>query len=275
MGRQYLRNRPRSNPKDPTTARIEGWPVKVAGDAVSTWSDVADRPQSGVAELGEPVDIGELRRTLGDAGIRRAAKDAGRKPPSARTIRRWVKQDRIPHALVEELAQRRGLVKRRGGIDAVAEQMGVSKTTVSNYQTGRTKSLRPTSQRGLEEVRTTDTLARAEVTDITDARGRKIRIADERGKLIRQPVITVTAAYEYRHGGKTSADYRTSRTFDIHLQPPDNEDFAAAEARGDHAASIAIIEKHLTLDYATTFEDFDDESGFHMQEVLDFQVDWQ
>ncbi|MFI5782611.1 hypothetical protein [Nocardia sp. NPDC051570] len=263
MARQYLRGRPRSTPAAPTTARLEGFPVQVAGDAVATWASAAADPDSGVAELSRPVTVGELREQIGAAGLRQAAIDAGRTPPSDRTIRRWIQQDRIPHDVVAELAQRRGLVTRFGGIKGGAAAMGVSDKTVSRYQTGKSASLRPTTERGLSEARATDALARA---DLADRRT---------GALQRRPAVTVTAAFQYRNSGTTSSDYRASRSFEIQLDEPVASDFAAAVAREDHAAAVAILERHLTLEYATTFADFDDDTGFHMESVLDFDVDWQ
>ena len=213
--------------------------------------------------MARPVEVGQLRSEIGADGLRQAAIDAGRRPPSARTIRRWVKNNRIPHPDIAELVQRRGLVHRYGGVKAAADAIGVSESTVSRFQRGETKTLRPTTERGVQEASATDALTRKGV-------------AERDGTLHRRPVVTVKAEYQYRNHGNTSDDYRAYRTFEIDLgEGVTSADFAMAAARSDHAAQIAILERHLTMDYATTFDRFDDDSGFHMNSVLDFEVDWQ
>jgi hypothetical protein len=79
---------------------------------------------------------------LGNEGLRQAAIDAGRTPPSDRTLRRWAQQGRIPHPDVLERAQRRAAIERLGGIDAVAAKIGRPRSAVSRYRSGETNELR-------------------------------------------------------------------------------------------------------------------------------------
>lgn len=264
MGQQFGRKVPRSTQPTPTTAKVSGQDVHIDGDAVRTWQNAAATPESGISDLRPDVDVKALRDTIGVDGIRRAAADAGRTPPSDRTIRRWVKNNRIPHSEVAERAQRRGWVTREGGINAAASKVGVSPSSISRYQQGQTSNFRQhRHQQAARNAQAADALTRA-------------GIADSAGNLVKPfATVRVSAAFEYRNNGKTSGDYRASRAFDISLDAIDSKEFADAAAQGDSASQVAILERHLSVDYASSFDDYNDDTGFHMVHVERFSVEWE
>lgn len=259
----FGRNVPRRSTPRAAQANVDGAEVHVDGDAVRTWNTAAADEDSGLTEVKSAWDVRNLRATIGADGIRQAAADAGRRPPSDRTIRRWVANNRIPHSEVAERVQRRTLVTSQGGVDEFATKMGLSPSAIRRYQRGQTSTFRQQRhRRGAEKEKAAATLAQA-------------GIADHDGNLLKSPRITLKGAFEYRANGKTSGDYRSSREFDIGgMDDTDAKDFADAVARDDAAAAIAVIERHLTTDYATSFDGFDDDTGFHMTHVSDVHIDW-
>lgn len=274
MARDFGRYIPRTTQPAAATANVNGQSVRIHGDALDTWETLAANPNSGVADISTTLDIRAVRDSIGVEGIRQAAIDAGRRPPSDRTVRRWIAANRIPHAGVADRVQRRSLVERQGGVKALAAKVGLSPSAISRYQQGQTGRFRQQRhRRAADEVRVADALTRA-------------GLADSRGNLVKDPHISVEAHFEYRNNGNTSSDYRTTRTFlipdgpgaGIAIAPLDSldaKDFAVAVARDDHAAAIAVIERHLTMNYAATFLDYDNGTGFHMEYVSDFTVDWR
>lgn len=266
MSRQRGRHDPRTTPEPAAqTGEVGFRSVPVAGDAIANFSTLAANPDAGIAGRGidAHLSVSDLRNSIGADGIRQAAINAGRRPPSDRTIRRWVKNNRIPHDGVDMRAQRRALVERNGGVAETASRLGVSPSTVSRYQQGVTTQFRSGRTRRAE--------ARVQAGDALNRAG----LADARGQLLRTPTISITATFEYRNDGKSSGDYRGARGFDIAgMNADDAQSFAHSIASGDHASAIAAIEQHLTLDYATTFADYDADTGFHIESINDFSIDW-
>ncbi len=56
----------------------------------------AQETSRGLAGLTSRVSVKQIRTEIGNDGLRQAAVDAGRTPPSDRTLRRWAQQGRIP-----------------------------------------------------------------------------------------------------------------------------------------------------------------------------------
>jgi hypothetical protein len=111
--------KPRSKAVVQKAVGLDGMKVKVAAAAgVAS----AQESSSGLAGLTAKVPIKQMRSEIGNDGLRQAAIDAGAKPPSDRTLRRWAQQDRIPHASIAELTQRRAAIARLGGVDEVAKK---------------------------------------------------------------------------------------------------------------------------------------------------------
>ncbi len=263
MARQH-RPRARTTQAADAVAVVDGYQVRVGETAVSGWAQAVARPGSGAAELEREASVRDLRSQIGIAGLRRAAADAGRTPPSDRTLRRWIHNNRIPHPQVAELAQRRGLVHRQGGVLKVADAIGADPSTVSRYQTGKTKELRGPARRDLADLRATDILSRG-------------GMVTPDGKPKRASVVVVGDVMA-RSGGEAGYDYRTNKTFDFDgvgapMDARDSRDLAAAVARGDHAAAIAIVERHASVNFAN-FESFDNTEGFHFESISSINIDW-
>ncbi|KLN70146.1 hypothetical protein ABM90_17055, partial [Rhodococcus erythropolis] len=113
--------KPRSTKPAQKTVGLDGLNVSVSTAATSGIEKSKSVKSGGLAGLTSKVSVRQLRTEIGKEGLRQAAVDAGRKPPSDRTLRRWAQQGRIPHPDVTERAQRRAAIERLGGIDAVAQ----------------------------------------------------------------------------------------------------------------------------------------------------------
>ncbi len=110
----HLPKPPRSKSVVQKAVGLDGMKVKVAAAAAAGVAK-AQESSSGLAGLTAKVPIKQMRSEIGNDGLRQAAIDAGAKPPSDRTLRRWAQQDRIPHTSIAELAQRRAAIARLGG----------------------------------------------------------------------------------------------------------------------------------------------------------------
>lgn len=255
----------RSKSMPQTAVGLDGLKVQVAS-AASAGVEKAQAQNESLAGLTSQVPVKQLRSEIGTAGLRQAALDAGRTPPSDRTLRRWAQQGRIPHADVAELAQRRGAIERLGGVQAVAQQIGRSPDAVWRYQSGKTNQLRNDAASKLKKAKTADTLQKAGVLkpDGTPKRA----------------IIRVSGRVGVRNGDTAGYDFRT-RTLDFAnsdtpFSAHESQELAAALANDDHARAVAIIERHATVDYPQNkgFDFYSDEFGFHFEAIDDIQVDW-
>ncbi|WP_139319518.1 hypothetical protein [Gordonia sp. CNJ-863] len=130
------RRRERRDEPTATTTAAAGRQVSVAA---GTAADLA-RADAGLVGERTPTDhLG----TIGYDAACKAAQDAGRRPPSRRTFRRWKQQGRIPDDRTADLVARRAEITRMGGVDGAAQQLGRSPSAVYDWRAGRTKSLRP------------------------------------------------------------------------------------------------------------------------------------
>lgn len=244
---------------------LDGMKVNVAGAAVDGVAR-SQQTSSGLAGLTAKVSVRQVRSEIGNAGLRQAAIDAGRTPPSDRTLRRWAQQDRIPHAETAELAQRRAAIERLGGVKAVAKKIGRDPSSVRKYQSGQTNELRNDAKSKLKAAKAKDTMQKAGVLkpDGTSKRA----------------IIQVTGRVHVRSGDETGYDYRT-RTLDfansdIPFSADESRELAAALANDDQARVVAILERHATMDYPENkgFDRYNDQFGFHFDAIDNIQIDW-
>ncbi|NKT14143.1 hypothetical protein GS979_06705 [Rhodococcus hoagii] len=244
---------------------LDGMKVKVAGAAVDGVAK-SQQTSSGLAGLTAKVSVRQVRSEIGNAGLRQAAIDAGRTPPSDRTLRRWTQQGRIPHAETAELAQRRAAIERLGGVKAVAKKIGRDPSSVRKYQSGQTNELRNDAKSKLKAAKAKDTMQKAGVLK-----------PDGTAK---RAVIQVTGRVHVRSGDEAGYDYRT-RTLDfansdIPFSTDESRELAAALANDDQARVVAILERHATMDYPENkgFDRYNDQFGFHFDAIDNIQIDW-
>jgi len=143
--------KPRTKKPAQQAVGLDGLKVSVATAATSGVEKSKQVKTGGLAGLTSKVSVKQLRKELGNEGLRQAAIDAGRTPPSDRTLRRWAQQGRIPHPDVLERAQRRAAIERLGGLDAVAQKIGRSRSAVSRYRSRETNELRADASKKTQE----------------------------------------------------------------------------------------------------------------------------
>lgn len=251
------RRRERRDEPTATTTAAAGRQVSVAA---GTAADLA-RADAGLVGERTPTDhLG----TIGYDAACKAAQDAGRRPPSRRTFRRWKQQGRIPDDRTADLVARRAEITRMGGVDGAAQQLGRSPSAVYDWRAGRTKSLRPDAQGRLVDAQVAQRLVDSGV-DVSRMR----------------PTIHFTADVHARTDGG-NYDYRMAKSFDFggpqgldHTQMSRQQIAALGDAlaRDDHARVAAILEEHASVNFAA-FDDFDDDTGFHFDGVREFRIDW-
>ncbi|MFX1760919.1 hypothetical protein PV766_23695 [Rhodococcus sp. As11] len=226
----------------------------------------AQETSRGLAGLTSRVSVRQIRTEIGNEGLRQASIDAGRTPPSDRTLRRWVQQGRIPHAEVAELAQRRAAIARLGGVNKVARKIGRSPSSVRKYISGKTNELRNDARSKLKDVKAKDVMGKAGVFN-----------PDGTPKIA---TIRVTGRVHVRNGDEAGYDYRT-RTLDfgnsdVPFSAVESEALAAALANDDQARVVAILERHATIDYPENkgFDVYSDQFGFHFDAIDSIDVTW-
>jgi len=257
--------KPRSKAVPQSTVGLDGMKVTVAAAAAAGVAK-AQESSRGLAGLTSRVSVRQIRSEIGNEGLRQAAVDAGRTPPSDRTLRRWAQQGRIPHADVAELAQRRAAIQRLGGVSEVARRIGRSPSSVRKYMSGKTNELRNDARSKLKEVKAKEVMRRAGVLR-----------PDGSPKVA---TIRVTGRVHVRNGDEAGYDYRT-RTLDfgnsdIPFSAEESEALAAALADDDQARVVAILERHATLDYPENkgFDVYNDQFGFHFDAIDRIDVTW-
>ncbi|MFV9457687.1 hypothetical protein ACNJ7E_30150 [Rhodococcus sp. NM-2] len=258
--------KPRTKKLPREAVGLDGLAVSVSNAAISGVEKSKQVKGGGLAGLTSKVSVKQLCEELGNEGLRQAAIDAGRTPPSAPTLRRWAQLGRIPHADVLECAQRRVAIERLGGIDAVAAKIGCSRSAISRYRSGEMNALRADASKKLENVKVEDIMKRAGVLG-PDGMPKKA-------------VVRVKGGVEVRNGAGDGYDYRV-RTLDFAnsdtpFSGDDSRKLAAALADDDHARVVAILERHATLDYPASkgFDTYSDQFGFHFDHIESVHIDW-
>ena len=258
--------KPRSTKPAQKTVGLDGLNVSVSTAATSGIEKSKSVKSGGLAGLTSKVSVRQIRTEIGKEGLRQAAVDAGRKPPSDRTLRRWAQQGRIPHPDVTERAQRRAAIERLGGIDAVAQKIGRSRSAVSRYRSGETNELRADAKKKLKNVKARDIMDRAGVLR-PDGQPKKA-------------TIRVRVGVSVRNGSEEGYDYRV-RTLDFaNSDSPfsldETRELAMALAGDDHARVVAILERHATMDYPENkgFDQYRDTFGFHFDSIESVHIDW-
>ena len=257
--------KPRSKSVPQKTTGLDGMKVTVSAAAAAGIAK-SQETSSGLAGLTSKVSVRQLRREIGNEGLRQAAIDAGRTPPSDRTLRRWAQQGRIPNAEIAELAQRRAAIERLGGVNEVAKKIGRSPSSVRKYMSGKTNELRNDAKTKLKAAKAKDTMQKAGVLK-----------PDGTPKVA---TIRVTGRVHVRNGDEAGYDYRT-RTLDfgnsdVPFSAEESQALAAALANDDQARVVAILERHATLDYPENkgFDVYGDQFGFHFDAIDKLDVTW-
>ena len=257
--------KPRSKSVPQRTVGLDGMKVSVSAAAVAGVAK-SQATSRGLAGLTATVSVRELRKEIGNDGLRQAVIDAGGRAPSDRTLRRWAQQDRIPNATVAELAQRRGAIERLGGVNAVADQIGRSASSVRKYMSGTTTELRNDARSKLRSAKADSTM-------------RKVGVLRPDGSP-KIATIRVTGRVHVRNGDEAGYDYRT-RTLDfgnsdVPFSADESRELAAALANDDQPRVVAILERHATLDYPENkgFDVYGDRFGFHFEAIDNIDVTW-
>jgi hypothetical protein len=257
---------PRTRATTQKSTDLEGLPVHVALGAARA---VAAAKRRGVPGLRAPeqVSVRRARAEIGIDGIRRAAHDAGRTPPSARTVRRWVKEDRIPSREVADLVQRRALIERHGGVEAFAALVGRSRSSVLRYQSGKTRNLRGQGRKKLDLTRAQDAAKRAGMLN-ADGSARVARIRMRAGVS-----VTSGVGFEYDYRARKHLDFGTSR---IPFSDQESRELALALAADDDGRVVAILEQHATLNWSDTdpFDEYGEDMGFKFDDIESLEVEW-
>lgn len=257
--------KPRSKSMPQKTTGLDGMKVKIAAAAAAGVAN-SQQSSSGLAGLTSKVSVKSIRGDIGNDGLRQAAIDAGRTPPSDRTLRRWAQQGRIPNAEVAELARRRAAIERLGGVNAVAAQIGRDPSSVRKYQSGKTNQLRNDAKSKLTSAKAKHVMQKAGVLK-----------PDGTSKIA---TIQITGRVHVRNGDESGYDYRT-RTLDFGnsdtpFSAEESQALAEALANDDQARVVAILERHATLDYPENkgFDSYNDQFGFHFDAIDRLDVTW-
>lgn len=261
-------HRPPVRPKGtaPVSTATGNTTVRVSTAAVEGFIDEGLTGELG--SLNRGASVKEIRSTLGTSDIQRIVGATGKKPPSERTIRRWVQQDRIPDAHIAEILDRHRFVTETGGVAAVAAQVGRSASSVRKWVNGRQDNFRGSAKEDAARQRLEENMIRAGVMTSTG--------------ILKTVHISFVAVAEVRVPGPTGYTYSTkAREFRFDgskydssiLSREDTYELAVAVANGEHARVIAILESHASTRYAD-FDSYDDENGFHISSISNLSMTW-
>lgn len=263
MARQRRPPVPTAERAQTTATDTVGETLHVDAEAAAAFQGAIRRPGSGadIAGAGR-MSVRQTRDAIGRDGIRQAAVDAGHRPPSDRTLRRWAQQDRIPHRDIAVRVHRRGQVHQLGGTEQVEQITGRSRSAVTRWQSGQTSSFRGPAADALQQAQRADALRRAKVTD------------PDTGQ-VRRASGVVHGGVRLRHGDNPDYDYHDNARAEFDLDPADSAALADALAREDHAGALLILERNVSDDWFNYGDGFSDTDGWHFDDVSQLSVDWR
>lgn len=238
------------------------------------------RADSTMKELQSTQKIAELREVLGDTAIMRTARTVTGKSPTAGTIRRWVREDRVPNQALAEALDRHGFVQAQGGVDAVAELLGRSPSSVRKWMNMRQDSFRGDAN---------DKLWLAQQRQREARRQRYIRqamikagVMTPSGQIL-EPKVHMRATVEILKPGPDGYTRTLNRNFTFDPRDPKSalapalaEELAVAWALGEVQDVVAILERHMTEEYSDFGEGhYTNNEGFHILSVDSMDITWQ
>lgn len=232
--------------------------------------DPAQRQADNLAAVRRGVDVGrehvsvkEQLDRLGRDEIRKIGQQiAPDKPgwPSDRTLRRWAKDNRVPHADLAARIKRADQVTRLGGDKEAAQKAGRSVATIKKWKADPDRKMK-----GDAETK----FAQADRADRLSAAG----IPNKNGRLLK-PAKIYAQGDVWVKGTASSPTYERGRTLDgIALDMEATERMVQAQEAGDEAGALAAVEEYLSKNYAAC-EEYDDASGWHFDGLGHFDVRW-
>lgn len=250
----------------------EGAKVSVARSAIAS-----AKGSDGYAAAQEAMDrdapsVRALREQMTDKEIGRIAHLVTGKAPSARTLRRWAQQNRVPHAALADALDRHRIVAANGGVDTVAARLGRSSSAVHKWMLGRQEGFRGDANSVADEIR---------------LHGRMIQggMMHPDGSM-KTPSIVLRAAVEVRMPGKEGYSYTTlPRVINLNsstvsqtghsteLAPPQARRLAMALADERTADALVIIEEHASTVMAQ-FDHYGENQGFHIDDITSWDITW-
>lgn len=222
-------------------------------------ADMLNSVHRGIDVGEEHVSVRAQIKRLGRDEVRKAAEAVGRKPPSDRTLRRWAKNNRIPHPELRELVRRADQVQRAGGDEAAAQKWGRSVRTIRSWKSNPNHSLRDDAQ---DKVAETDLATRRSAAGIPNVNGR-----------ITKPATVTVSGDVWVKGTSSSPTYEAHRNVDKTLDLETTERVVEARERGDEAAALAAIEEFLSTNHAVC-DGYGDEFGWHWENLDSFEIRW-
>lgn len=93
---------------------------------------------------------------------------------------------------------------------------------------------------------------------------------------VRTATVTITGTVDIRSNGDRHYQFRSMKKDTLTLSQAESFEFGEAMARGDHATAIVVVERHASgPQYSGGWDRYDDDNGFHYEDVFDLTVDWR
>lgn len=229
-------------------------------DAAAVQQGMLEHVRRGVDVGADYTTVRAQLRRLGKDTVRHAARAVGRRPPSDRTLRRWGRNDHIPHADLRTLLQRQDQVHAAGGVEAAAQRWGRSPKTVRDWLSTPSRDMRRDARQASAQ---TGTAARRSAAGIpVDAGGQPTR-----------PATVVARGDVWVKGTSASATYEATRNVVKPLDMDTTNRVLAAREAGDERAALQAIEEYLSSNHAQC-DEYGDDAGWHFDNLAQFDLSW-
>jgi hypothetical protein len=218
-----------------------------------------DEIRKGVTTGAEHLSITAMIRRLGVEQVREIAAGLGL-ARSARSVRRWRYESRVPNSVIAELVKRVDQIDRLGGAEAAADELGTPPDTIQQWLSN------PDAELPKPAVETVAGHDRAE------ARTRAGIPVDRTGRPTRRPRL-VASGYANVKGDTSSEDDSRDRSVDITIDEGLADSILTATEAGDLDTALADVEEYLSTNHASA-SGYGDDYGWHFESLDAFELKW-
>lgn len=203
-----------------------------------------------VTAMIQRIGVDEVRRIAADLGMAR----------SARSVRRWRYEGRVPHSVIAELVKRVDQIERLGGPDRAADELGAPPEAIQQWLSDPNAEL---PEPAVEAVVGHD---RAE------SRTRAGIPVDRTGRPTRRPRL-VASGYANVKGDTSSEDDERDRSIDITIDEDLADRILSATEEGDLDGALEAAEEFLSTNHASA-SGYGDDYGWHFESLDAFELKW-
>ncbi|GLY54825.1 hypothetical protein [Lentzea sp. NBRC 102530] len=215
--------------------------------------------RNGVHTGADHLSVTAMIQRLGTDEVRRIAAELGL-ARSARSVRRWRYEGRVPHSLISEMVKRVDQIDRMGGTEAAAEEIGVPVEAVEAWTTSPDAELPEPATEAVTHHDRAESRTRAGIP------------VDRTGRPTRTPRLVISGHASVK-GESSSDDDERDRSVNVTIDEDLADSILTATESGDLDSALQAAEEYLSTEHAGC-SGYGEDFGWHWESLDAFELKW-